>query len=155
MNHFALQLFPSHSTISCPHFFLFFISFFFSPPHALITLHTKWSRPSDQRALPLTSDSEHLLLDSWAFGRTFGWKKYSVSPMPHARGWTSASLSSIIHSFSKPTYSCSGTHGAGGLVGSSERFTFHIQVSSSTLNAQFSFYRRSVIIHYHYIIDVR
>lgn len=134
---------------------LIFLFFFFSSTCSYYFAYqmepAKWSTCSSSDFLFRTSAAGFL-----GFWQDIWLEKYSVSPLPRARGWTSANLSCIIHSISKPTFSCSGSHGAGGgLVGGSERFTFHIQVSSSTLDAQFRLYRRSVIIYYHYIIDVR
>lgn len=147
MNHFALQLFPSHSTISCPHFFFFSstCSYYF----AYQMEPAKWSTRSFSDFLFRTSAAGFL-----GFWQDIWLEKYSVSPLPHARGWTPASLSCIIYSISKPT----SVQGHMELVlvwwvaARDSLFTYRCPVS--TLDAQFRFYRRSVIIYYHYIIDV-
>lgn len=125
INHFALQLFLSHSTISCP----------YATPHALIYFANQIepAKPSDQCTPLLTFYSQHLLLDSLGFWQVIWLEIYSVSLLPQAPGRTSICLSCIIHSFSKPTYSCSGSHGARRPSPETKRYIVHIQVPNPTL----------------------
>lgn len=146
MNHFASQLFPNLSTVSKSPFFLHML---------LFILQTKWSQPSDHCTLPLA-----FLFTTSAAGFSellaghLAGKIFSVSIA--ACSWKNLPCC-FIHSFSKPTYSCSGSHGAGDLSqhALSGRKEMRCSYAGAQSNHQFHTYGQSVLIYYYYIIDVQ